>query len=99
MPDNGVILAVTDAGTKMKELEESIQKKCSEKNIKIFFAFSPFCRAKCTDSMPIYNRLSEGRMFNQTEFNQDTFFKSVVHTVWNHYRLRHAQIGLVTPAE
>ena len=27
MPDNGVILAVTDAGTKMKELEKLIRKK------------------------------------------------------------------------
>jgi len=81
MPDHGVILAVTDAGTKMKELEESIQKKISEKNVKIFFAFSPFCQAKCSDSIPIYNRLSQGRMFNQTEFDQEAFFKSVVHTV------------------
>ena len=31
MPDNGVILAVTDAGTHMKELERSIRKKSREK--------------------------------------------------------------------
>ena len=85
MPDNGVILAVTDAGTKMKELEESIQKKLSEKNVKIFFAFSPSCQAKCSDSVPVYARLSQGRMFNQNEFDQETFFKSVVHTVWKYH--------------
>jgi len=81
MPDNGVILAVTDAGTKMKELENSIRKKSREKNVKIFFAFSPSCQALCEESMPVYNRLSEGRMFNQTDFDQKTFFKSVIFTV------------------
>ena len=81
MPDNGVILAVTDAGTKMKELEKSIRKKSREKNVKIFFAFSPYCQALCEESMPVYNRLSEGRMFNQTDFDQETFFKSVLFTV------------------
>ena len=81
MPDNGVILAVTDAGTKMKELEESIQKKLSEKNVKIFFAFSPSCRAQCETSMPVYNRLSDGRMLNQTDFDRESFFKSVLYTV------------------
>ena len=83
MPDNGVILAVTDAGTKQKELEKSIRKKSREKNVKIFFAFSPWCRAHCEESMPIYNRLSDGRMFNHTDFDQENFFKSVIYTVWN----------------
>ena len=35
IPDNGVILAVTDAGTHMKELEEEIRKLSEEKNVKI----------------------------------------------------------------
>ena len=83
MPDNGVILAVTDAGTKMKELEKSIRKKSREKNVKIFFAFSPSCQAHCEESMPVYNRLSEGRMFNQTDFDQENFLKSLVFTVCN----------------
>ena len=84
MPDNGVILAVTDAGTHMKELEEEIRTLSEEKNVKIFFVFSPQCRAKCENSMPIYRRLSDGRMFNRTDFDQETFFKSVVHMVCNH---------------
>ena len=83
MPDNGVILAVTDAGTHKKELERSIRKKSREKNVKIFFAFSPSCQALCEESMPVYNRLSEGRMFNQTDFDQESFFKSLVFTVCN----------------
>ena len=33
MPDNGVILVVTDAGTKQHDLEESIRQKSLEKNI------------------------------------------------------------------
>ena len=84
MPDNGVILAVTDAGTHKKELESLIRKKSLKKNVKIFFLFSPYCRAACEDSMPVYNRLSEGRMFNQTDFDKESFFKSVLYTVWNH---------------
>ena len=81
IPDNGVLLAVTDAGTHMKELEEEIRTLSEEKNVKIFFVFSPQCRAKCENSMPIYRRLSDGRMFNRTDFDQETFFKSVVHMV------------------
>ena len=84
MPDNGVILAVTDAGTKMKELEKLIRKKSDEKNIKIFFAFSPSCRARCESSIPVYKRLSDGRMFNQTNFNQESFIDSLVYTVCKH---------------
>ena len=87
MPDNGVILVVTDAGTKQKELEESIKKKSAEKNIKIFIAFSPKCMAakRCSESMPGYNSVSEGRIFNQTDFDTENFFKSVVYTVRNTY--------------
>ena len=81
LPDNGVILTVTDAGTKQKELEKSIRKKSREKNVKIFFAFSPSCRAQCETSMPVYKRLSNGRMLNQTDFDQESFFKSVLYTV------------------
>ena len=83
MPDNGVIIVVTDAGTKHMELEESIRKKSLEKNVKIFFAFSPKCIASCGDSFPVYSRLSEGRIFNQPDFDSEHFFKAVVHTVRN----------------
>ena len=34
--------------------------------------------------MPIYERLSEGRVFNRTDFDQETFFRSVVYMVSNH---------------
>ena len=86
MPDNGVILVVTDAGTHQKELEELIKKKSAEKNIKIFIAFSPFCLAKqiCAKSMPSYKRVSEGRIFDQKDFDSEEFFKSVVYTVRNY---------------
>ena len=54
MPDYGVILVVTDAGTHQRELEDMITKKSAEKNIKIFIAFSPKCMAPtlCSRSMP-----------------------------------------------
>ena len=92
MPDNGVILVVTDAGTHQRELEEAIKKKSGEKNIKIFIAFSPKCLAKklCSHSMSSYNRVSEGRIFNQTDFDTKEFFKSVVYTVRNYAQIEHA---------
>ena len=92
MPDNGVILVVTDAGTHQKELEELIKKKSAEKNIKIFIAFSPKCLSNklCSRSMPSYNRVSERRIFNQTDFDTEEFFKSVVYTVRNYTQIEHA---------
>ena len=92
MPDNGVILVVTDAGTHQRELEEAIKKKSAKKNIKIFIAFSPKCLATklCSDSMPSYNRVSEGRIFNQTDFDSEKFFKSVVYTVRNYSQIEYA---------
>ena len=94
MPDNGVILVVTDAGTKQRELEEAIKKKSAEKNIKIFIAFSPKCLLKsvCSRSMPSSNRVSEGRIFNQTDFDTEEFFKSVVYTVRNYAQIEHANL-------
>merc|ERR1719153_471103 len=67
MPDNGMIVVVTDAGTKQLKLEKEIRKLSKKKNIKIFFVFAPQCRAKCKNSLPVYKRLSEGRMFNLTD--------------------------------
>ena len=86
MPENGVILVVTDAGTHQKKLEEAIKEKSEEKNIKIFIAFSPKCRATkiCAKSMPSYTSVSEGRIFNQTDFDSEEFFKSVLYTVRNY---------------
>ena len=100
MPDNGVLLVITDAGTKQRELAESIQRKASlslfhflaslslsrkafQKNIKIFIGFVPRCEARvvCRRSMPSYNLVSEGRVFNLTDFNSDQFFKAVVSEV------------------
>ena len=92
MPDNGVILVVTDAGTHQRDLEEAIKKKSKEKNIKIFIAFSPKCLSKknCSLSMPSYNRVSGGRIFNQTDFDSEEFFKSVVYTVRHYAQIEHA---------
>ena len=84
MPNNGVILVITDAGTKQKErLEYYIRKKSQEKNIKIFFTFYPSCRADCDDSLPVYERLSDGEMFNSSEFTSEKFFSTVVTKVCN----------------
>ena len=89
MPNNGVILVVTDAGTHQRDLEESIKKKAKEKNIQIFIAFYPRCqnRRYCRESMPSYINVSEGRIFNQSDFDNENFFKSVLNTVRNIYLL------------
>ena len=83
MPNNGVILVVTDAGSKQLNLERSITKKSLEKKIKIYFTFYPSCRADCDDSMPVYERLSDGEMFNSTEFSSEKFFSTVITKVCN----------------
>ena len=85
MPSNGVILVFTDAGTKMRELEDAIKKKSKEKNIKIFIAFTPECTSEkyCSRSMPSYESVSEGRIFNHADFDSEKFFKSVIYTVGN----------------
>ena len=86
MPDNGVLVVVTDAGTKQENLEKEIQKLSEKKNIKIFFLFAPRCRAKCENSLPVYKRLSEGRMFNiSSVFGVPSiFWKSFNNMVCNH---------------
>ena len=83
MPKNGVILVVTDSGTHQRELEEEIKKKSAEKNIKIFIAFYPKCKATkiCEDSMPSYDRVSEGRIFDEADFDSEKIFEEVVYTV------------------
>ena len=84
MPNDGVILVVTDAGSKQLDLEKSIRKKSLEKNLKIYFSFSPSCRADCGDSLPVYKRISDGRLFNESDFTSETFFRTVVSTVCHH---------------
>ena len=81
MPDNGVILVVTNAGSHELKLEESVKEKSLKKNVKIYFAFSPFCYESCDESLPVYKRLSDGRMFNNSDFSRESFFKTVVYTV------------------
>ena len=81
IPDNGVILVVTNAGSKQLHLEKSIREKSLEKNVKIYFSFYPFCREDCEDSLPVYKRLSGGRMFNNSDFSSEMFFRTVVTTV------------------
>ena len=83
MPNNGVILVVTDAGSKQLKLERSIITKSIKKNIKIYFTFYPTCRADCSDSLPVYKRLSDGEIFNSTEFTSEKFFSTVITKVCN----------------
>ena len=81
MPNNGVVLVVTSAGSHQLELEKSIKEKSSKKNVKIYFTFSPFCREACGDSLPVYKRLSDNRMFNLSDFSSKSFLETVVYTV------------------
>ena len=77
MTNNGLIIAVTDAGTKQEKLEKEIKILSKKKNIKIFFVFAPSCRAKCDNSLPVYKRLSDGRMFKLAEWFQPDVQKLV----------------------
>ena len=82
MPNNGVVLVVTSAGSHQLDLEKSIKEKSSKKNVKIYFTFSPFCREACGDSLPVYKRISDNRMFNLSDFSSKSFLETVVYTVW-----------------
>ena len=89
MPNNGVVLVVTSAGSHQLELEKSIKEKSSKKNVKIYFTFSPFCREACEDSLPVYKRLSDNRMFNLSDFSSKSFLETVVYTVCKYsFRIR-----------
>ena len=95
MPNNGVIVVLTDSVTKQKKLEKEIQKLMKEKNIKIFFVFAVYCMEGCKTS----HRLSDGRAMGlflmphqkslevsyleRMKLVQD-FNKNVVYMVCNH---------------
>ena len=95
MPDNGVILVFTDAGSVGLELENSIAEKARRKNVKIFFALvagKDLTTGKLLppvpqQSMKVYSRLSENRIFrassNNGQLDLDTkaFFDAVTRQV------------------
>ena len=86
MPNNGVILVVTMAGSHQLELEKTIKEKSLKKNIKIYFAFSRSCRYTCEDSLPVYKRLSRRRMFTAPDFSRKSFYNifilNVIHGLY-----------------
>ena len=96
IPDNGVILVFTDAGSIGLELENSIAEKARRKNVKIFFALLTGRINRNTgklmppvpqQSMQVYSRLSENRIFrassNNGQLDLDTkaFFDAVTRQV------------------
>ena len=94
IPDNGVILVFTDAGSVGLELENSIAEKARRKNVKIFFALLVGLIATGKpppgvpqQSMQVYSRLSENRIFrassNNGQLDLDTkaFFDAVTRQV------------------
>ena len=95
IPDNGVILVFTDAGSVGLELENSIAEKARRKNVKIFFALLTGTNLSTgkppppvpQQSMQVYSRLSENRIFrassNNGQLDLDTkaFFDAVTRQV------------------
>ena len=87
MPDNGVILVFCDTGSHGLELENSIEDEARWKNVKIFFAiFAGHSNGVDAESLQVYERLSEGRIFRasssgQLELSSKTFFDAVIRTV------------------
>ena len=95
IPDNGVILVFTDAGSIGLELENSIAEKARRKNVKIFFALLTGTNLSTgkppppvpQQSMQVYSRLSENRIFrassNNGKLDLDTkaFFDAVTRQV------------------
>ena len=98
MPENGVILVFTDAGSHQLGLENVIKEKMEKKNVKIFFVIYSFealmayqaIQAETAPSLEVYKRLSKGQMFYPSQdpagtldLDSEKFFKAVVHTVRN----------------
>ena len=93
MPDNGVILVFTDAGSHQLHLENSIKEQMKRKNVKIFFALYDTSEYEYEyedridrSSMKVYKRLSKGQIFHASSdgtlgLDSQKFFKAVVHTV------------------
>ena len=83
MPDNGVILVFTDAGSHQLELENVVKAKSEMKNVNIFFALY---NTIDTTSMEVYERLSNGQIFIASSdgslgLDTEKFLEAVVHTV------------------
>ena len=86
MPDNGVILVFTDAGSVGLELENSIAEKARRKNVKIFFAllqtiYNNDPSKVPQQSMQVYSRLSENRIFRGANIDTKAFFAAVTRQV------------------
>ena len=84
IPDNGVILVFTDAGSKRLHLENVIREQLERKNVKLFFAL--YKLNIDPPSMEVYKRLSKGQIFRASSdgslgLDSQKFFKAVVRTV------------------
>ena len=90
MPDNGVVLVVTDSGTRSTGLARELQRTSERKNIKIIFVFAPSCRNRCQNSLPVYRRLSDERVFERNDFDQEIFFQNVLYQVREPFPIRNA---------
>jgi hypothetical protein len=82
-PENGMILVFGDAGTHNPSEWPRHFDSSKEKNIKIFWIYTPGCNLDCDkESLAAYEGLSEGRIYNTaSELKIDEFFKDAVHTV------------------
>ena len=89
MPDNGLILVFTDAGSKQLELENAVKAKSEEKNVKIFFALYTH-NSIDTASMEAYERLSNEQVFVASSdgslgLETEEFLDAVVQTVRKYF--------------
>jgi len=82
LPRHGIALIFTDHQSKDLDMESALTELKDDKDIKIFVVLAPRYSGTVGDaSWNLYNRLSDGRIYNMADFNATHFLKEVVQVV------------------
>ena len=81
MPQHGVVLVFLDTTTKDQDLLDDVVALRDEKEIKIFVVYAPKMNTKVGSvgdpSWTVLNTVSEGRIYDMSEFNRTLFIEEV----------------------
>ena len=79
MPQHGVVLVFLDTTTKDQDLLDDVVALRDEKEIKIFVVYAPRMTSGSVGdaSWTVLNTVSEGRIYDMSEFNRTLFVEEV----------------------
>ena len=79
MPQHGVVLVFLDSTTKDQDLLDDVVALRDEKEIKIFVVYAPRMTSGSVGdaSWTVLNTVSEGRIYDMSEFNRTHFIEEV----------------------